>query len=289
MLYCGLRKPEPAYQGKTAAEWFQEFKNASSRHWVPVPFPTIYSKGDRMLDSSALYREEAAEGLRALGTNAALYLGTRFGKNAGTLSYRYASLYSRLPNFLRRRLPRPTAGMELVEINWALGALGRDASAAAPYMIPALRSAGCFGATVEALKQLEFDRHQLDPLLEEWSRNGQHTNVVRVVRDLRVRTSVAGQCLARALRGQDNGFRRICLSELDLLGSAALPAVPELIAALKDEDEQVRYGAARALEAVGPEAGRAVPALQQATNDSSIMVQRASARALRVIEKKGTE
>ena len=178
-----------------------------------------------------------------------------------------------------------------MEIGWALEALGPKASAAAPSLITALRSGDRFTVqtTLGTLQRLEFDRHELDPLLEGWSEAGQHTNVVQVVGELQVRTAVAARCLAGALSTGDPALRRSCVNELERFRAAAALALSPLTAALKDPDEEVRYGAARALEAIGNGAAEAIPALMQATNDASVMVQRASARALRVIQGQHTD
>jgi HEAT repeat protein len=178
-----------------------------------------------------------------------------------------------------------------MEIGYALQALGTDASAAAPSLITALRSGDRFTVrtTLATLQRLEFDRHELDPLLEGWSKAGQYTNVAQVVAELQVHTAVAARCLARALSTRDLALRRSCVNELERFGAAAALTLSPLTAALKDPDEQVRYGAARALEAIGSGAAAAIPALIQATNDASVMVQRASARALRVIQGQHTD
>jgi HEAT repeat protein len=178
-----------------------------------------------------------------------------------------------------------------MEISWALRALGPNAEAAVPWLITTLRDADQFTITVALaeLQRLQFDRHQLDPLLEDWSRRGQHTNVVLVVGELHVRTAVAANCLVGAMSAGAPALRRTCVFELEQLGGSGLPAVPKLTAALKDPDDGVRYGAARALQAIGSGAAAAIPALMQATNDTSVMVRRASARALRVIQGQPTE
>jgi hypothetical protein len=144
-------------------------------------------------------------------------------------------------------------------------------------------------AALGELQRLQFDGHQLDPILENWSRQGQHTNVVRVVAELHVRTAVAASCLVGAMSAGAPALRRTCVFELEQFRGGGLPAVPKLTAALKDPDDEVRYGAARALEAIGSGAAAAIPALRQATNDTSVMVQRASARALRVIQGQAAE
>ena len=75
-----------------------------------------------------------------------------------------------------------------MEIGWALQALGQSESAAVPSLIIALQSDDEFSVreTLHILQGIEFDQHELDPLLEGWSKAGQHTNVVRVVAELQV-------------------------------------------------------------------------------------------------------
>jgi hypothetical protein len=289
LLCYALRSSAPLYEGKTSAQWFREFQTAVTRHWTIQVVSVPSAPGSvRILDEQALLCDPAANGLRALGTNAAVYLGHQFAREDGVLARTYWKLYRRLPASIKGTLPKPPVVRNQVrrDIGLALRALGTNASAAAPSLITALRSSDGFTirTTLATLQRLEFDRHELDSLLESWSKAGQHTNVVQVVTQLQVRTAVAARCLARALSTGDPVLRRSCVNELERFGAAAALALSPLTAALKDPDEQVRYGAARALEAIGNGAGTAIPALTQATNDASIMVQRASARALRVIQ-----
>ncbi len=291
LLYYAFRSSAPCYKGRTSAEWFREFQRAATRHWtLPVFSP---SGSGRALDFQALLREPAATGLRALGTNAAVYLGHEFARKDGMLARTYRKFYFRLPVRLKGFVPKPPVERSYLrmEIGWALEALGPEASAAAPSLITALRSGDRFTVqtTLGTLQRLEFDRHELDPLLEGWSKAGQQTNVVQVVGELQVRTAVAARCLAGALRTGDPVLRRSCVNELERFRAAGALALSPLTAALKDPDEEVRYGAARALEAIGNGAAKAIPALMQATNDASVMVQRASARALRVIQGQHTD
>jgi len=286
LLCYAWRSSAPCYQGKTSAGWFRAFQKAATRHWtIPAVSP---SGSGRALDLPALLREPSAAGLRALGTNAAVYLGHQFARKDGILARNYRKLYFGLPTPAKALLPKPPVppSYSQMEIGWALQALGANAAAAAPSLIAALGAGDrfTFQNALSVLPRLEFDRHEVDPLLERWSTAGQHTNVVRVVAELRVHTAVAARCLAAALSMGDAALRRSCVDELARFQAGGGPASLTLATALKDLDEQVRYGAARALEAIGKNAAAAVPALMQATNDPSIMVQRASARALRVIQ-----
>lgn len=204
LLYYDLQPRNPRYQGKTSAQWFHEFQKASARHWtIPVFNPSQPPGTARALDSQALLREPAAAGLRALGTNAAVYLGRQFARQDELLARIYMKLYFRLPAPIKRFLPKPPDARSYLrmEIGWALEALGPDATAAVPSLITALQHGDGFTVqiTLRTLQKLEFDPHQLDPLLADWSKLGQHTNVVLVVSELQVRTAVAARCLAEAL------------------------------------------------------------------------------------------
>ena len=295
LLCYRLRFPEPTYQGKTSAEWFREFQMAAPRHWtVVVHNPGLPPGSGLTLDLQGLLHDQAADGLRGLGTNAAVYLGRKFAWKEGTLIRSYRKWYVGLPSSIRGFMPRPPVSREYLrmEIGWALQALGpRSAEAAVPWLITTLGNGddSATRAALRELQRLQFDGHQLDPILEDWSRKGQHTNVVQAVAELHVRTAVAVSCLVGALSAGDPALRRTCVFELEQFRGSGLPAAPKLTAALKDPDDEVRYGAARALEATGSGATAAIPALRQATNDTSVMVQRASARALRVIQGQSAE
>ena len=133
-----------------------------------------------------------------------------------------------------------------------------------------------------------FDRTLLEPVLDDWGRNGNHTNVLRAVGELQLRTPGAARGLARAL-AEVPGLRQECLLAWLPFGDRGAVAAPEVISALGDPDSETRYRAARALEAMGKPAAIAMPALLQATQDTNTMVNRAAARALRVIEGRNDE
>jgi len=98
LLYFALRSSAPLYQGKTSAQWFREFQAAATRHWtIQFVNPSFAPGSLRVLDLQALLREPAANGLRALGTNAAVYLGHQFARKDGILARTYGKLYLQLP------------------------------------------------------------------------------------------------------------------------------------------------------------------------------------------------
>lgn len=311
-FYYGLQSRAPVYQGRTAAQWFHEYEKVATRYWTPAVFTV--SNGSitlvrnpsgtfvrypsnffvvRSLDERALRQDQSAKALRALGTNAALYLGQEYLKEDGQLSASYRKLYAQAPGALQKLLPQPAPPRSIVRMNigYALDALGQDAKAAVPVLLGALQTGkgGNRLTIINTLQKIPFDHRLVDPILEDWSRKGDHGNVLFVVDQLQVRTPTAIAWLTRAVLEGDSTVRCEALYQLERHGTAAAAALPELIAALTDADGETRYFAARVLVAIGPDAAPAIPALILATTDSSVMVQRASARALRAIRGESQE
>lgn len=286
--YYALHPRGPTYEGKNSAEWFREFQKASGNYWtVPASNPSL-PPGVRVLDDRALRRDPAARALCALGTNAALYLGQEYARKDGALKVSYRNLYGLMPVSLSKFLPEPAAPRRLVrmDIVWALQAMENNTSPAVPGLLSVLPTAdtSTLFSTVGILQKIPFDRHLLEPILDNWSRAAQYSNVVIAIDYLPAHSPVAARSLARVVASNDLLLRRRALNQLEKFGPTAVAALPELIAALTDADDEVRYAAARALVAIGPEAAPAIPALSRATNDASGMVQRASTRALRAIQ-----
>jgi len=305
-LYYALRPRAPVYQGRTAAQWFHEYEKAATRYWTtPVGNQSIITLGNRLvrysstfpvsnfvvvrfLDEQALRQDQSARALRALGTNAALYLGQQYLREDGRLATTYRKIYAQTPDGIQKFLPEPATPRSVVQANIgrALQVLEQDATPAVPALLSVLQTGNNLTryATLGILRRLPFDRCLLDPILDHWSRNGDHNNVLLVMSDLQVCTPTAVACLARAVVEGDLALRHSALYQLEKCGLPAAAVLPELIAALTDADDETRYLAARVLVAIGPDAAPALPALILATTDSSIMVQRASARALLAIQ-----
>jgi hypothetical protein len=216
-----------------------------------------------------------------------LYLAEEYLKEDGRLSTNYGKLYAQIPGTLQKLLPEPAPPRAIVRLNigYALDALGKDVTPAVPALLSFFRKGNAFNRsdTLGILQKLPFDRGLLEPILQDWSRNGDYANVVPVITQFEVRTPFAIACLVRAVSEGDVTVRCSSLSELERCGPAAVAALSELIALLTHPDDETRYLAARVLVAIGPDAAPAIPALILATTDSSIMVQHASARALLAI------
>ena len=74
--------------------------------------------------------------------------------------------------------------------------------------------------------------------------------------------------------------QKAALEALGMLGSAARPAIPELVIALQAQDYEVRRSAAKVLGNVEPEATEAVPVLVKALRDDFISVRLNAAESL---------
>lgn len=281
-LYYALRPHEATYEGKTAADWFYEFQRANASQWALAGGP---GTSVLVIDPS---RDISINGMRALGTNAAVYLGHEFLREDGRLARNYRQVYIHLPVPIRTHLPNPAPDRAWVRMQAAsaLEALGQEAVSAVPSLVLSLCSTNSLTVTIAfgVLRRLDFDRSVIDPLVEQWSRGGQYSNVLIAVMYLHPKTQGCARALARGFSSPDPAIRHSFVYELEKYGPAAAVVLPELIAALTNSDAEVRYYAARVLQAVGPAAAPAIPALGQATNDTSVMVQRAASRALKFIQ-----
>jgi HEAT repeat protein len=85
-------------------------------------------------------------------------------------------------------------------------------------------------------------------------------------------------------KDKDPNMRYYAAESLGHYGPAAVPAVPDLIAALKDDNKMVRMGVAYALGEIG--LSDAVPALEEATKDPENEVRVAAVTALQWIRQK---
>ncbi|MBM3473177.1 MAG: HEAT repeat domain-containing protein [Armatimonadetes bacterium] len=90
----------------------------------------------------------------------------------------------------------------------------------------------------------------------------------------------ARSALVSAIAGKDEGVSNAAASSLASFGTAAAPAVPELVRYLTDERWSVRRNAAVALRGIGPPAKSAAPALRGLLKDNQADVRDEAALAL---------
>jgi hypothetical protein len=102
--------------------------------------------------------------------------------------------------------------------------------------------------------------------------------------------------LREGLRHRNPQVRSLSAFALSSLGSAAVPAVPDLAGLLKDDDAEVRYGTAFTLSMIGyqtreatPALVAALPALTAALEDSSPTVRSWAKVALVMINARTVE
>jgi len=277
---------KPTCEGKTAAQWFQQFLAAQGNYRK-----AFHTKGETVytIDVSAWSRDPAAQALCVLGPDAARYLANEIRRGDPIWAPTYWKLVSKVPPQIRRIVPSAPAPSDLTRRHAALAlrALGTNAAAAAPILVASLKDCDSLVLpdVAAALRDLPFDLEKVDGAMEARERSGQITNALQIVEELSVRTPTAARILAKALSSADPVMRRRAAYTLEHIGPAAVVALPVLRATLTDEDAELRYTAACALDNLGTNARPAFPELIRATNDASIMVRRAAARALQKINR----
>jgi hypothetical protein len=310
-LFVVTRHRTPTYQGKTTAEWLREFAVARARYQKPAQMPGGQTAW--YYDEGSAWNDPTAQALRALGTNAALYLGRRIDRSTSPLSQSYDRAYFKLSPALRRALPAPLVSEDDL-IAAALKVLGPEAKPAVPSLIRAIGQGTMFQSFIflSCLRGLPYRTEDLDPILQKLVDRNDLAGAVNVIAQLHTHTKTAAITLKNALTDtnrlvtaaawneaphfeqqadmllpvlsatlvQEGADPLPALSVLYAFGDRASPALPGLLRTLEHTNEEVRYQTARVLEAMGTNAQSAWSALCRATNDPSIMVQRSSARAL---------
>jgi len=150
----------------------------------------------------------------------------------------------------------------------ALGAIGRDASAAVPELRQATQANENPSARIAAAEAL----WRIDQTLGDEA----VTILVREVGNKRTDTAAPF-------------YRRDAAHALGRIGPPAKSAVPALIEALSDNFRETRSAAAGALGRIGPDARAAVPALVKALSDQERFVRLIAARALGRIGKEAKD
>jgi HEAT repeat protein len=279
----------PQFQGKTAAEWFQEYCRAERRYYTtPVRVRIGGSNAVvHALDSRSWQRDPAADGLRGLGTNAALFLAREICREDPSWAPRYRTLFAKLPRAVRAISPTPPANRIFVQRQAvaALELLGPDAAPAVPLLFTGLKNPDRYtrSEVMRILRTLPRNPDDTSPVLEDLARRGQFSAVLEIVEGLGLRTKTAVIALSEALTSGNTEAKLQALRQLSTFGSTASPAVPAIVATLTTTNSELRYCATSTLADIGPAARAAVPALQHLTNDTSSMVQHAAARALATI------
>ncbi len=92
----------------------------------------------------------------------------------------------------------------------------------------------------------------------------------------------------RALDDPSPYVRSQALQSIALLGPAAAPAVPKLIASLRGNDRAEQLGAIQALGSIGPDAREAIPAIRPFEEDTDSYFRDAAIWAVRCIDGKLT-
>ncbi len=163
---------------------------------------------------------------------------------------------------------------------WALGGIG--SRAAVPALFEALRDSGegVRATAAQALTRIGPTASEVPLLVAALASPDRYVSAFAAW-SLGNLGSAAGPAVAdlvRALARDDTNA--VVAGALARIGPAAAAAVPELVRALVSDDDGRRWRAARTLGRIGPSADAAVPALTAALDDASSVVRAHAARAL---------
>ena len=289
VVVCQIRRDHLAtYKGKTAAAWFKEFCAAEARHQRP----DIYTASGRIgigraaamsTDIDGWFADPAADGLRALGTNAAFYLANEFLRDEKIWAARYRKTFYKLPKTIQRIVPKPPDPPVFVrmKIAHALQALGTNALPAACILIESYANSDPSTRLQisEAVRSLRYEPETLHPVLQRLAAEQQFSLALDLIGNSRLRSPEACTVLGSAVLDGDLPIKTRAVGLLTYIGPNAAVAVP----ALTNVDKELRYSATSALAEIGPPARAAVPTLEGCTNDASALVQHAARRALQAI------
>ncbi len=276
-----LTRREPRYEGRTAAQWFGEFDRELTLPPFRIPFGAtiVGSPGPlnmivRMQDGSVVSLTRgpgplrqigpATEALKKLGPSAVEYLIRILKTRDSWFSFRYASVFPRLPATLQKYLPIPVSGDQTRRhVVMALSGMLKQGASPDAALVTAIREEG-------------------SRLVEDLARAGRGAEAMAMVQALDLRSPGAAWALGEALLspGSDARLRDGAGRRLIQMGPIARSAVPALRRALGDPDTQIRYLATRAIEEIGPGAIAAAPEIRRALQDENQAVRFAAARAL---------
>jgi HEAT repeat protein len=238
-------------------------------------------------DDARWLQDPAADGLRYLGTNSAVFLANEMVRNDPVWLRSYWNARRKFPG-VAKLLPNPPTQRSFVraQARVALRIVGTNGAPAIPILVGGLQSPDQFAQReiIQGLAELHSSPRDWDGALNVLIRRGQLPIAVELIERLRLRTKTAAEILGRALATGATNVTWRAVRQLAYLGPNAELAVPYLITALTNSDSELRYSATSALADIGPAASAAIPALNRLTNDSSSMVQHAAARALAAIQ-----
>ena len=224
ITFIVLRPREPTYQGRPVSFWFHQYAFSLS--------PT---------------REETLESMAEIGAEAIPYLARMLRRKESWTGRTYRSQWPRLPEPVKRWLPRPIdPARRHVDAMACLSRLSLSFNTAIPPLIEALDDPDLRIPAIHTLGQMASTGPGRGRIAAALSSATQDASPF-VRREAVAALSWAGRSV------EDKAELR--------------PAVPALIKALDDSDKGVRTDAAVALRELGPAAKESVPALRKRFED----------------------
>jgi len=256
---------EPSYKGKSLSQWL-----------------TIYGEQESS-------REEAAEAVRAIGTNSLPVLVKRLHYEPGRMHNLARSLVDKLPDAISESraadyvLNRGYYHSDLAYSGFMI--LGQDASPAIPGLISMICDTNSQFSNLRALNALACIGPKALPAVSEALSDRKRKN-----RDLllgfvdAMANSVNGPepfaVLAHSVGDSDRNVAERAVTALGIAPLYPEITVSALAQALRSPNRRLRLEAANALANFGPEAHSAIPQLQEILKDADRQVRFAATNAL---------
>ncbi len=294
ILYIVVPWHEPAYHGRTAAQWFAESRHFTiyrRRDFVFTDYlgrtttNRVYFTGGPVKSGSIA---EPAAALSALGTPAVNYLIRVLNSSDSWVYEEFAAAFFRLPSQVRRYLRSPEPHFWVrVDAAAALSRMRNVARPAVPALVNALRDGlflprqrPLFDASLTALANLRVAPAELDSVIGALAKAGRNSDILTIVSELDARGPETMRALIAMLRAPRSDFRQPAVELVGRIGPEASAAAPAVALCLHSSDPGIRWASAEALGEIGPGALVAAMELRRALSDESELVRSAAARAL---------
>lgn len=245
LAYCLFHSREPVYQGKPLSRWLIDLR----------PFQFLVEEDPNIAKTKAKARQDAANAIRQIGTNALPSLLRMFEARDSRLHaffVRWAKLFSiRLTSYPERR-ERAISGLAI---------LGTNASPAIPMLTRFLDDPGLAQNAIIALQRIG---EKAIPALIAGVTNGNANTRAQAALTLGYFGPAARNAvgpLKTCLHDSDAEVRKIALQSLSQIIGQADETVAAAISALEDSDPEVRAAAGSLLGECKKEATSSVPAL----------------------------
>jgi hypothetical protein len=298
LLVCLWPHKKPVWQGKTASEWFAEFRRAKVRHRraayvgvIQIIPPTPSNAAPKLVmgtnyfdDIEALMHDSAADALKALGTNIIPVLEAEIRHGDPKWQPTYAKLFHKLPVSIRRIVPNPPAMRDEIRADAALALtlLRSDAAPAWPTLFEAFVTASPVVRYrfEESLRKIPADPAVFDAAIDSLVRRGDLSLAVYTIGQFGAWRPNSMRALTNAILSTNVVAAEAALSQLRYNRRFAPFVLPALRTAVTNSNQGLSLSVVSVLESYGEDASGALPELLDTLKSSDRELRYRGARAI---------